>query len=250
MQEIERRRAEIETEAYGARGRELNEELGQAAEAERLARDARSAAEHVAGQFEERRPHIRSLGELVEHGKRVGLEDSRCPLCGSEITEESFESHLHATEERVEHESGGLSAALTRREEALRAEGAAESRRRQAEGTVREHRRVGDELRGEFEEVIREIREMEGFAIPEDDKRGGHQSCSWGSQVFPRAGRGIAGRIRGVRCIRTSSRAGEGSDTGPRTPCFGSKLSGGGSACKLTSGSSQSDSETSGRRTR
>ena len=160
LQEIEHRRAEIETEAYQTRDRELNEELGQATEAERLAQDARYAAEQVAGQFEERRPHIRSLGELVEHGKRVGLEDSRCPLCGSEMTEESFESHLHATAERVERESGGLSEALTRREDALRAEGAAESRRRQAEGAVREHRRAGDELRVEFEEVIREVRRV------------------------------------------------------------------------------------------
>ena len=115
LQEIERRRAEMETDAYRARGRELNEELGRSTEAERLAQDARKAAEQAAGQFKERRPHIRSLGELVEHGKRVGLEDSRCPLCGSEITEDSFESHLHAAGERVDRESEGLLAVLTRR---------------------------------------------------------------------------------------------------------------------------------------
>ena len=110
LQEIERRRAEIETKAYLARDRELNEELSQATKAERLAQEARNAAEQVAVQFEERQPQLRSLGELVEHGKRVGLEDSRCPLCGSEITEGSFESHLQATEARVERESEGLSA--------------------------------------------------------------------------------------------------------------------------------------------
>ena len=70
--------------------------------------------------------------------------------------------------ERVDRESEGLLAVLTRREEALRAENAAESWRRQTEVAVREHRRVGDELREEFEEVIREIREMEDFAIPEE----------------------------------------------------------------------------------
>ena len=165
LQEIERRRGEIETEVYRARDRELDEELGQATEAERLAQNARNAAEQVTGQFEELRPHVRSLGELVEHGKRVGLEDSRCPLCGSEITQKLFESHLHATEERVERESGELSAALTRREEALLAVRAAESRKGRAEGAVREHRQVGDELREEFEEVIRE---MEGVTMPEE----------------------------------------------------------------------------------
>ena len=129
LKEIERRRTEIETEAYQATDRRLNQQLVQGVEAERLAKDARSAAEREAGRFEEQQPHIRSLGELLEHGKRVGLQDGRCPLCGSGMTEESFESHLRETAETVERESRGLSTALTSREEALKAEGAAESRR-------------------------------------------------------------------------------------------------------------------------
>ena len=168
LKEIERRRTEIETEAYRARDRELNQQLVQAAEAERLAKDARSAAEREAGRFEEQQPHIRSLGELLEHGKRVGLQDGRCPLCGSGMTEKSFESHLRETAETVERESRGLSTALTSREEALKAEGAAESRRRQAEAALRKHRQLGDDLRVELEEVDREIRKMEGFAAPRE----------------------------------------------------------------------------------
>ena len=168
LKEIERRRTEIETEAYRARDRELNQQLVQAAEAERLAKDARSAAEREAGRFEEQQPHIRSLGELLEHGKRVGLQDGRCPLCGSRMTEESFESHLRETAETVERESRGLSTALTSREETLTAEGAAESRRRQAEAALRKHRQLGDYLRVELEEVDREIRKMEGFAAPRE----------------------------------------------------------------------------------
>ena len=168
LKEIERRRTEIETEAYQATDRRLNQQLVQAVEAERLAKDARSAAEREAGRFEEQQPHIRSLGELLEHGKRVGLQDGRCPLCGSGITEESFESHLRETAETVERESRGLSTALTSREEALRAEGAAESRRRQAEAALRKHRQLGDDLRVELEEVDREIRKMEGFAAPRE----------------------------------------------------------------------------------
>ena len=168
LKEIERRRTEIETEAYQATDRRLNQQLVQGVEAERLAKDARSAAEREAGRFEEQQPHIRSLGELLEHGKRVGLQDGRCPLCGSGMTEESFESHLRETAETVERESRGLSTALTSREEALRAEGAAESRRRQAEAALRKHRQLGDDLRVELEEVDREIRKMEGFAAPRE----------------------------------------------------------------------------------
>ena len=168
LKEIERRRTENETEAYQATDRRLNQQLVQAVEAERLAKDARSAAEREAGRFEEQQPHIRSLGELLEHGKRVGLQDGRCPLCGSGMTEESFESHLRETAETVERESRGLSTALTSREEALTAEGAAESRRRQAEAALRKHRQLGDDLRVELEEVDREIRKMEGFAAPRE----------------------------------------------------------------------------------
>ena len=168
LKEIERRRTEIETEAYQATDRRLNQQLVQGVEAERLAKDARSAAEREAGRFEEQQPHIRSLGELLEHGKRVGLQDGRCPLCGSGMTEESFESHLRETAETVERESRGLSTALTSREEAHRAEGAAESRRRQAEAALRKHRQLGDDLRVELEEVDREIRKMEGFAAPRE----------------------------------------------------------------------------------
>ena len=168
LKEIERRRTENETEAYQATDRRLNQQLVQAVEAERLAKDARSAAEREAGRFEEQQPHIRSLGELLEHGKRVGLQDWRCPLCGSGMTEESFESHLRETAETVERESRGLSTALTSREEALTAEGAAESRRRQAEAALRKHRQLGDDLRVELEEVDREIRKMEGFAAPRE----------------------------------------------------------------------------------
>ena len=98
----------------------------------------------------------------MEHGKRVGLEDGRCPLCGSDVTEAGFASHLHETAMRLERESGGLAEALARREEALGAEREAESRKRQAEAAVREHRRAGDELRLEFDEVSREIGRLEG----------------------------------------------------------------------------------------
>ena len=177
LKEIERRRTEIETEAYRATDRRLNQQLVQAAEAERLAKDARSAAEREAGRFKEQQPHIRSLGELLEHGKRVGLKDGRCPLCGSGITEESFESHLRETTETVERKSRGLFAALTSREEALTAEVAAESRRRLAEAALRQHRQLGDDLRVELKEVDRELRKLEGFAAPRELSADAIESC-------------------------------------------------------------------------
>ena len=151
------------------------------------------------------------------------------------------------TEERVERESGELSAALTRREEALLAVRAAESRKRRAEGAVREHRQVGDELREEFEEVIRE---MEGVTMPEEVNAEAIKAAlgTVRSSLVP-----VEASLTGLEMSAAYARLVEqerGSGTGSRTSCFRSEFSGGGSACKLTSGSNQSDSEAGGRRTR
>ena len=132
----------------------------------------------------------------------------------------------------------------------MRAENAAESWRRQTEVAVREHRRVGDELREEFEEVIREIREMEDFAIPEEVTAESIKAVlgATRSTLVPveKALAGLevsAAYARLVEQERVLAQA-------RKRLAFRSELSGGGSARKLTSGSSQPDSDASGRRTR
>jgi len=163
LQEIERRHAEIETPVYQSRDSELQIQLGKVAEAVNLAQNVRNEAEQVASQLEERQPYVHSLGELIEHGRQVGLDNGRCPLCNSEIPQAFFESHLRTIEARVEGELAGLSTALSRRREALEAERVAELRRRQVEAALREHRRVRDELSEELNDVVRETKEFAGF---------------------------------------------------------------------------------------
>ena len=166
INELQRQLTEIETEAYRVKERALNRELARASEAKERAQEALRAAEMVVQQFEGAEPRIRSLAELLEHGKRIGLEDERCPLCGSNVTTESFALHLRETAEHVAHESQGLSDALARREEALRADRLAESQKQHADKEAREHRRIGDNLRDEFSQVVAEVRGMEGLEIP------------------------------------------------------------------------------------
>lgn len=166
INELQRQLTEIETEAYRVKERALNRELARASEAKERAQEALRAAEMVVQQFEGAEPRIRSLAELLEHGKRIGLEDERCPLCGSNVTTESFALHLRETAEHVAHESQGLSDALARREEALRADRLAESQKQHADKEAREHRRIGDSLRDEFSQVVAEVRGMEGLEIP------------------------------------------------------------------------------------
>ena len=57
-----------------------------------------------------------SLLQLVEHGARVGLHDSRCPLCASEVTLSEFQEGLNGARRRTEELATGVSSAM----EALR----------------------------------------------------------------------------------------------------------------------------------
>jgi hypothetical protein len=52
-------------------------------------------------QLESRDPAIKSLEELRLHGEKLGLLDGRCPLCGSEVSEEEYVSHLQGIEDNV-----------------------------------------------------------------------------------------------------------------------------------------------------
>jgi DNA repair exonuclease SbcCD ATPase subunit len=46
-------------------------------------------------------PALTSLALLREHGGKLGLQDGKCPLCGSPVTAEKFEAHLKAIDESV-----------------------------------------------------------------------------------------------------------------------------------------------------
>ena len=52
-----------------------------------------------------------SLAALLDHGKKIGLHDSRCPLCSAVRTPEEFAAGLLASRKRVDSFASGLSAA-------------------------------------------------------------------------------------------------------------------------------------------
>jgi DNA repair exonuclease SbcCD ATPase subunit len=58
----------------------------------------------------EAQPIYTSLAALREHGLRVGLQDGKCPLCGTRLTEETYHEHLQTIAEEVNQHQLGLDA--------------------------------------------------------------------------------------------------------------------------------------------
>ena len=58
----------------------------------------------------EMEPTYTSLAQLREQGLRLGLEDGRCPLCGSKISKENYDGHLKAIEGEIAQRESRLGA--------------------------------------------------------------------------------------------------------------------------------------------
>lgn len=61
---------------------------------------------------------LRSLAELQELGRLLGLRGGTCPLCGSHVSSEDFQGHLRDLREEVERDRASLTEVVRRRTEA------------------------------------------------------------------------------------------------------------------------------------
>jgi chromosome segregation protein len=111
-EQIFRQTQELETESFKARVNALS--TGITSNRRLLADSEQAVAILRAGlQAEEAKsPITSSLAMLVEHGRRIGLQDGRCPLCGSILSEEQFKRHLSDLESKISRSSETLSAAV------------------------------------------------------------------------------------------------------------------------------------------
>jgi chromosome segregation protein len=85
------------------RAEELGNQLSSSEETIRLADTkvqrafaARAEADEKLRSAEAKAPIQSALAILVEQGTRLNLQNGRCPLCGSEVTEADFQSHVSA----------------------------------------------------------------------------------------------------------------------------------------------------------
>jgi chromosome segregation protein len=105
LRDIERDNASVETPEHRAEQERLEERIRQ------IEREAASLADEI-GVLEQQlqgirreEPRLSNLAQLSEFGSRVGLEDERCPLCGSHIREDSFREHIAQTRSSIEEHS-------------------------------------------------------------------------------------------------------------------------------------------------
>ena len=103
---------ELQTNKFKSRIAALTAEIEQSrrlvAQAEETARIARTKLQEE----EAKSPTVSSLAVLLEHGRRLGLNNGHCPLCGSPLDEADFERHLLEIDRTVSASSSTLSAAI------------------------------------------------------------------------------------------------------------------------------------------
>lgn len=74
------------------------------------AEDRSSAANRQLKVEQDSTPQYASLAQLREHGGRLGLQDGRCPLCGSRIEQPNFVAHVKELERQIDLHGRQLSA--------------------------------------------------------------------------------------------------------------------------------------------
>ncbi len=89
---------------------------------------------------ESQSPRLASLAELHAQGRRLGLENDHCPLCGSAIAEDSFQQHLDGIQRFVSQQHDRLASLTERRATVAAAE-------REVQARLGERRRSLDVLR-------------------------------------------------------------------------------------------------------
>jgi chromosome segregation protein len=117
-QELSRQRREIETDNFKKKTVAIGSELEFQQKLLTQAENEIRAAKAKLMQEEARRPAMSSLATLQEHGRRVGLVDGHCPLCGSSVSEEQFNRHISEVTGEIAQSSGTLSTAIIGEREA------------------------------------------------------------------------------------------------------------------------------------
>ncbi|MEY2536441.1 MAG: hypothetical protein QOG67_181 [Verrucomicrobiota bacterium] len=108
IKEVESAIQESETPAYKSRVKQMDEQLAASREKQStIAKESREVDEKLR-QEQERRPALESLAQLCEHGRRLGLQNGKCPLCASAVPEEDFGKQLQKIHHDIEKQNAAL----------------------------------------------------------------------------------------------------------------------------------------------
>jgi len=112
---LDQQKQRLESPGHQEQVRSLEVQRDQAQKNVDAARERRDALKRARGEQEADAPLLTSLALLREHGARVGLQDGKCPLCGSAVSPENFSGHVHVLDETV-HRGNATLAGLVREE--------------------------------------------------------------------------------------------------------------------------------------
>ena len=119
-QALRTQRASIETPAYAEQVKNLDAQVRELEATLHRISSERAELDRGIAAIQNQEPTLAALAELHTQGQRLGLRDSRCPLCGSAIASEEFQKHLDLIHAMVTEQHSRL-AALTERRAALAA---------------------------------------------------------------------------------------------------------------------------------
>jgi DNA repair exonuclease SbcCD ATPase subunit len=113
LRELERETARSNTADHRTQQEELEHSIQKTENDIGLLTDQIALLEKQLGEAQSEQPRLSHLAQLSEVGSRVGLEEERCPLCGSHIGEESFREHIVKTRNSIERHSSILNQLVT-----------------------------------------------------------------------------------------------------------------------------------------
>ncbi len=117
LDELNNRRTKIETEEFAKRLLSIQNRVDQLQPEFEQIKLKTTELDKTVNEQQRERPRFASLAELYEHGRRVGLENGSCPLCGSKISQTDFETHLIELDARIKNASQVLAEIVAKRVE-------------------------------------------------------------------------------------------------------------------------------------
>jgi chromosome segregation protein len=99
---------ESETSAYETSVKQIDQQLAAFRQKRDTIEKETRELEEKLRQEQEKRPALESWAQLCEHGRRLGLQNGKCPLCASAVTDADFGKQLEKIHDDIEGQNAAL----------------------------------------------------------------------------------------------------------------------------------------------
>jgi len=154
---LDKRRREIESASFKEDLGKIENQMDELENQLREVDGEMEGLEKAIHEEERQTPRLASLAELYEQGRRLGLEDGRCPLCGSSVAETDYDKHLLQLEQSVKNASDVMTSLVESRSNAVK-------RKYELQTTLESVKRKYEDLSHSKEIIDREIEVLQKAA--------------------------------------------------------------------------------------